>query len=251
MKNEENYFVKLIGLSSFLEQQANMDVSLDELVSLAANLLYVENCSIMLFKDEQGSGEFRLRVFATCGPLPAKAFKEATKINHGIAGHVAATGQTLLVDNIQNSPLLPLARRPGDPNKSFMSVPIVINGKVIGVFNISNAKDGRCFDHNDLNLATFVALLVGKSIQVIQLQNLLNSRYAQLALARESGKTVSSAINLTTQDPAKLVKILAKSFYREMTNVGLGRDHIVNAATEIISLLGDSLAKHRQRMERH
>jgi GAF domain-containing protein len=250
MVNDDNHFVKLIGLSSFLEQQANLDASLDELVFQAASILYVENCSIMLFKDEQGSGEFKLRVFAKYGPLPANAFHEATRVNHGIAGHVAATGQALLVDNIRNSPLLPMARRPEDPNKGFISVPIVINNKVIGVLNVSNPGDGRRFDHNDLNLATFVALLVGKSIQVIQLQNLLNSRYAQLALARESRKAANYTFTPDNQEPAKLVKILAKSFYREMTKAGLGRDHIIGAATEIISLLSENLAKHRNRMER-
>jgi L-methionine (R)-S-oxide reductase len=250
MKKEENYFVKLVGLSTFLEQQANLDTSLDDLVSMAAGILNVENCSTMLFKDEQDSGDFRLRVFAKHGYLPPTAFKEAEKINHGIAGHVAATGQPLLVDNIINSPLSTLARRPDDPNKSFISVPIVISSKVIGVLNVSNPKDGRSFDQHDLNLTSFVALLVGKSIQVIQLQNVLKSRFAQMAMTLESKETAHSVLSPITQDPAQLSKILAKSFYREMTNVGLGKDHIINAATEIISLLNESLARHRKRMQR-
>ena len=57
MKKEENYFVKLVGLSTSLEQQANLDTSLDDLVSIAAGILNVENCSTMLFKDEQDSGD--------------------------------------------------------------------------------------------------------------------------------------------------------------------------------------------------
>ncbi len=250
MKNDENFFVNLIGIASFLEQQANLDVSLDELVTMAADMLSCNNCSIMLFKDDSNSGEFRLRVFAKSGYLPQNAFFEATKINHGIAGHVAATCQAILVEDIHESPLLSLARRPDDPNKSFISVPIVINNKVIGVLNASNPKDDRRFNHHDLNLATFVALLVGKSIQVIQLQNLLRSSYAQAALVRDSKKIVRTTTGPVMQEPEKMAKILAKSFYREMTKLGLGRDHIIGAATEIISLLSKSLSRHSKRLQR-
>ena len=35
-----------------------------------------------------------------------------------------------------------------------------------------------------------------------------------------------------------------------MTKVGLGKDHIINAATEIISQLNENLARHRKRMQR-
>ena len=250
MLHDKNYFTKLTGLATFLEEQTNLDESLTDVLVRAANLLSIETCSIMLFKEEQRSGTFSLRIFAKHGDLPSQAFREAVKVNDGIAGHVAATGEALLVRDIAESPFFPQARRPQDPQKSFISVPIVINRKVIGVINISNPKDGRCFDTDDLNLATFVALLTGKSIQVMQLQNLLKSRYVQLAVASESKTAARDAIDSIGQEPGKMAKILAKSFYREMANLGFGSDHIVAAATEIISQLNANLARHRQRMER-
>jgi signal transduction protein with GAF and PtsI domain len=250
MQNKENHFVKLVDISTFLEQQANLDTCLAELVSMAANILNAENCSIMLLKDEEDSGDFRLRVFAKYGYLPPNAFKEAERINDGIAGQVAATCQAVLVEDIRNSPFSALARRPDNPNKSFMSLPIMIRNKIIGVLNVSNSKDGHCFNQYDLDLAMFVALLVGKSTQVIQLQNLLNSRFSQMALIRESKLMSHSILDPISHNPAQLSKILAKSFYQEMTKVGLGRDHIINAATEILSLLNENLAKHAKRIKR-
>ena len=41
---------------------------------------------------------------------------------------------------------------------------------------------------DDLSLLDVVALFIGKAIQVVQLQNILNSRFAQLALVQVSGK---------------------------------------------------------------
>jgi signal transduction protein with GAF and PtsI domain len=250
MGNKESYFLKLIDLSSFLEQQTNLDECLNEILEQAAGLLNVENCSIMLFRDEPEGTSFRLRVFAKYGHLPAVAYTEAVKVNEGIAGQVAATGQPLLVEDIAASPYLPLARRPRDLHRSFISVPIMFHTKVIGVFNLSNPRDGRSLDLNDLNLASFVALLLGKSIQVTQLQNLLGSRYAQYTVAKGAKHTVREAITAVSHDPGKLAKLLAKSFYREMTRAGLTSTHIMAAASEILAQLHGSLARHRRRQKR-
>jgi hypothetical protein len=124
----------------------------------------------------------------------------------------------------------------------------MIGTKVVGVINLSNPRDGRCFGVDDLALASFVALLVGKSIQVIQLQNVLRSRFAQMAISRETKSLVSSKVTEFYQDPARLARVAAKTFYREMTRAGLGTGHILNAATEIVGLLGDHLKKHKRRM---
>ena len=248
--NHSNQFVNLLGLASFLEQQGNLDENLEELTAMAANIMSVDNCSVMLFGSDDEPGEFRLRVFAKFGHLPKKAYSEVTKVNQGISGHVAATGQPLLIQNIQTSDYLPLARCPDSPSKCFISVPIFISGKVVGVLNISNPRDHRNLDFNDLNMATFVALLIGKSIQVIQLQNILKSRFAQIALAQEASAAVGNALTIQQLDPAMLVKVLAKTFYKEMSRAGLGRGHIINAATEIISQLSESLNRHDRRSQR-
>lgn len=249
MKSHQGHFIKLIGLASFLEQQKNLDQSLSTLLEQAAGIIKSDTCSIMLFKEEAPGG-FSLRIFAKHGDLPPCASREAVKVKEGIAGHVAVTGEPLLVENIETSPFFRKARRPEAPDKGFICVPIMISDKVIGVLNISNPKDGRSFTAEDLNLAAFIAILTGKSIQVIQLQNLLRSRYIQLAVAREAASTRPGALAAISHDPAQISKLLAKSFYKEMAAAGFGSDHIVAAATEIISQLNQNLAKHKSHTER-
>jgi len=245
---QEGQFVKLVGLSSFMEEQVNLDQCLDEIVTMAANILQAATCSIMLFREDDTSEGFRLRLFAKHGDLPPIAYTEAVKVNDGIAGKVAASGQALLVQDIRDTEYLALARRPDSPRKSFMCIPIVINRKVIGVLNVSNPVDGRAFDHNDLNLSVFVALLVGKSVQVRQLQNLLKSRFAQIAITRETHDIFTATLSPASIDAGRLVKVVAKTFYREMNKAGFSRDHIVSAASEIISLLSESLERHDRRI---
>lgn len=248
MRTDADFFVKLVGISSFLEQQEDLDESLNDFAAMAANILNIDNCSIMLFREGDKAGDFRLRVFAKTGHLPEVAFREAVKVNDGIAGRVAATGQALLVEDITRSPYLPLARAPEGNSKCFISVPVLIGTKVVGVINLSNPRDGRCFSGDDLALASFLALLVGKSIQVVQLQNVLRSRFAQMAISRETKSLVAGKVTEFYQDPARLARVAAKTFYREMTRAGLGTGHILNAATEIVGLLGDNLKKHKRRL---
>jgi GAF domain-containing protein len=250
MKNHQSHFIRLIGLASFLEQQKNLDQSLSTLVEQTAGIIKSDTCSIMLFKEEEAPGNFSLRISAQHGKLRPGASREAVKLQTGIAGHVAVTGKPLMVENIEASPFSRNARRPEDPDKGFICVPIVISDKVIGVLNISNPKDGRLFTVEDLNLAVFIAILTGKSIQLIQLQNLLRSRYIQLAIAREADSTWQGGLAAVSHDPAKISKILAKSFYKEMAAAGFGSDHIITAATEIISQLNQNLDKHKSHLER-
>lgn len=249
MNTYHDSLLKLVGLSNFLEQQSGLDECLNDLAKLAAGILEVGNCSIMLFHDEEEPGEFRLHLFAKCGPLPETAYDEALKVTEGIAGQVAAKGEPLLVEDITQSLYCALARRPGEPSRSFISVPITIAGKVIGIMNFSNPLPERRLDAGDLKHAVFVALLVGKSIQVIEMQKILQSKFLQFSMFQEAETIVGGAIAPLSRDPEKLAKIVAKTFYREMTGAGFAPDHIVKAATEIISLLNQTLTKHKKRLK--
>ena len=230
--------VKLVGLASFLEQHSNLDESLNQTAALAANILSSKNCSIMLFREENGADKGPvMKVFASHGYLPRAAYTEKAHHKEGIAGHVAETGEALLIPDIRNSAFAPKARWPDKEQKGFISAPIFIGKKVLGVINVNAPTDDRVYTSQDLALLTAAALVAGKSIQVVQLQNLLKSRFAQLALVQESRAVVSESIAEASQQPEKLSRILAKGFFREMRKSGFSDHHIIGAATEIISLL--------------
>lgn len=248
MGNEENPLAKLQDLSTFLESEGTLDENLYKLATMAAKILNAENCSIMLLNDDEFD-ELRLRVCANFGDLPASAYQSPVKLGEGISGHVVATGKSLLIEDIAQSDFAKVARQLHDQRRSMISSPILINGKIIGVVNVNGSKHQRQFNLNDLNLLDIVALFIGRSIQVIQLQSILNSRFAQITLAAGADKTFGNALFAAAQNPDQMAKIVAKSFYREMTKAGFGSGQIINAATEIISELTQSLHKHRKRLK--
>jgi len=233
---------KLHDLSFFLQTQGGLEDSLRQMASMAAKILNAANCSIMLL-DERDEKDIRLRVFAAHGELPEAAFKEVTRKGEGIAGHVLASGKPLLVEDIARSDFIQAARRLTHGAKSLISAPILIDAKIIGVINATDPKSRRAFTMDDLNLLEVAALFIGKSIQVVQLQGVLNSRFAQLALAREAQDTVGGAVAAMSQNPNQLAKILAKSFFKEMIRAGFSASQIIHAASEIITQLNENLGR--------
>lgn len=249
MGDVENPLIKLHGLSTFSESMGGLDDNLQQLAKTAAHILNAENSSIMLIK-EGDEGAVQLTVRANFGDLPNQAYQESIKAGEGISGSVFTEGKSLLIEDIQKSSFSSIAKRSKDPRKSMISSPILVNGQIIGVININGPKFKRPFNLDDLNLLDIVALFVGKSIQVIQLQSVLNSRFAQIALAQETDKTIGHVLISAAQNPDQMAKIVAKSFYREMAKAGFGPNQIISAASEIISQLSSNLNKHTKRLKK-
>jgi len=244
----ENMMIKLHDLSNFLEQE-NLDDSLQQLAEKAANILTAENCSILLLKEGE-LDNLRMRVCACYGYLPDAAYNESIGKGEGIAGRVVASGNSILIEDISHSDFADCARHPNDTRKSLISSPISINKRIVGVINVSGHLRGETFKPVDVNLLEVFALFIGKSIQAIQLQGILNSRFAQLALVQETEKNLGGPLSTVLQNPDQVAKILAKSFYKEMVRAGFGSGHIINTASEIIAQLSGGLQRHNKRMAR-
>jgi signal transduction protein with GAF and PtsI domain len=244
----DNPLIKLQDQSNFLES-CNLDDNLLQLAEMTANTLSARNCSIMLLIDGDPDS-LRMRVLASHGPLPEVAYKESIGKGEGIAGHVLASGQSILIEDISQSEFADRARRADDPHKSLISSPITVNRRIVGVVNVSGHMRGVAFSQADLALLEVAALYIGKSIQATQLQNILNSRFAQLALLQEVGKNLDGSSAAALQNPDQVAKILAKSFYREMTRAGLGPAQIIHASSEIIAQLSENLQRHNKRITR-
>lgn len=205
--------------------------------ALAARLVGAETCSIMLVND--GDGErARMSVSASFGPLAPAALTASVARGEGLAGHVLASGTALLIADLSASPYAHLARRPDDPRRSVLVVPVRIGARVVGTLNASCSNGKGCFGADDLHLLETIALFAGKTVQVGQLQGILASRFAQLALLRAAPASPAGY-----QQPDRIARLLARSFYREMAKAGFSTGQVVQAASEIIDQLNGNLAR--------
>ncbi len=227
--------VRLQDLRQFLAG-GSLEESLQRQAEQAALLVGADHCSIMLINSGSGE-EMRMSLYARHGDLPDAALHASIGTGEGICGHVLASGEALLVEDIGRSRFALLARRPDAAGRALMSAPVRIGEKIIGVVNVSGAG----FDPLDLPLLDIVATLIGKSIQVAQLQRVLDSRFAQLALLQEAQLKVGEQVRTAYQNPEDVARILARAFFREMTKAGFASGQIVSAATELIDQLNHQL----------
>lgn len=198
---------------------------------LARHLVGATSCSVMLLNSDAPE-DLCMRLCASAGEVPPAAREALVASGEGICGRVLASGRALLVEDISRSEFAGLARRNRAAVPALMSAPIRIDGRTVGVVNAT----GAVFSEAELGLFEVIALFIGKSVQVIQLQGLLASRFAQMALVRE-GTSDPAAY----QNPDDLARILARSFFKEMTRAGFAPGQIVSAASELIGQLNGTL----------
>lgn len=222
--------------------------NLYRLTRMAGELLSAGRVSLMQLDSGQGAGN-RLKLAALYGVLPSAAAKEESVPGQGIAGQVLATGESVLVADIEASPWKDTARRPGSRG-CFLACPILVAGEAAGVLNFSEPRGREVFTEEDRGLAELAAMLVAKAIQVARLERMLDSRFAQLAFALEGSAEASAVTSLSAHEPERVAKLLAKGFYKEMRHCGFTPNQIIHAAGEIISELTGSLHRHTKRLER-
>ncbi len=238
---ENHAAVLLDGLSALAAFRcADLDESLGKLTFMISGIMDADNCSIMLSDDGRS-----LRVRASSGTLPDAAYRESVKKGEGISGHVLATGVPLMIEDVERSEFARHARNPSSIKKGMISVPIAIDGSVLGVANINGLRRREKFTREDLHAMEVAASFVGRMIQTLQLKRTLESRFAQRSLSGATEIRIRDA-----QNPERMARILAKSFYREMAGAGFSPAQIIDAASEIISELGKSVSRHKGRVRR-
>ncbi len=252
MENHASLIDQLIGVAHWLEEQCNLEEGLREVASLTAQIFKTQRCSIMLLCEEDNpeTEVFEWRVF-TYDKSPIAADQQGvSQLKHDIAGYVATTGKPVLIKDIAQSPLMPVASYLREMQQSWIAVPILLGERVIGVINLSEPLDRDCFNEEDLGWLQLFARLVGKSLHIAQLQTILRSKFVEIAVVNDcQERQVSDAIAMTP-NPTKLAKIVAKSFFRELTKAGFSPNQVIEIATEVLNLLQSSLDKLKKRIIR-
>ena len=214
--------------------EGSMKECLDALSEMIARILCAKGCSILILAECDLS-QTTLDSGPQFGPLPDLLAKHKPVVYAATVTEPAAAPDR--VYDIHGT------------TESMVSA-IVLQGKIVGVIHASLSLEPGGFKEDDLHLFSLLTPLVTKSIQVIQLQNILNSRFAQLAIAQSSESAIKELMNGMMQNPNQFARILARAFYREMLHAGFSVNQIIFVATELISELSCSLkkrsAKHKK-----
>lgn len=119
----------------------------DTILAKSSQLVEAERGSLMILDNKSKL----LSVKAAKGMDRSMADMVKVKMGEGISGSIAARGLPVMVRNIEDE--VPLRKnRPRYKTKSFISIPLKLDTRVIGVINMSDKISGGDFSEEDMHL---------------------------------------------------------------------------------------------------
>ncbi|HZI87732.1 MAG TPA: sensor domain-containing diguanylate cyclase, partial [Pyrinomonadaceae bacterium] len=127
------------------------------------------------------------------------------RAGEGVAGAVLESGKALVVENIEKTGVVPAPAEREYKTKSFISYPIRIGGRTIGVLNVTDKSSGEKYDDIDLSLLEIIGPQVALALERAEWQEratefqlmsitdpltgLLNRRYLQERMNEEVNRS--------------------------------------------------------------
>lgn len=130
-------------IAPVLNQEELFDIIMDKSIEIAG----AEQGSLMML--EEGNGI--LYVKATKGIDKSILENVKVRMGEGISGKVAKNGKAMLINDIEHE-ALKRKNRSRYKTKSFVSLPLKLDTRTIGVINISDKISGEVFSEEDLQL---------------------------------------------------------------------------------------------------
>jgi len=158
-RNQELDSIKQIGRAL---ASSTFDISkvLKYTMDMIRVIMNVEAGSLLFLDNE----ELELTVAFNVKVKIKKKFR--LKIGQGIAGHVAASGESIIVNDTKESPhfFSGVDKHTGFTTKTVLCVPMISQGKVLGVIQVLNKKKGG-FSLSDEDLLQSIAASVSIAIE--------------------------------------------------------------------------------------
>lgn len=166
-----NHLKKRISeLTSLIEVSAiiSSTLELDELIYLvlqkAQTVMNAEASSIMLLNEDTNLLECR---FALGEVQDQVINKMQLKVGQGIAGWVAEKGEPVIVSDVNSDPRFyqEVDQTTGFETQSILAAPLKVKGKVIGVAEVLNRRDGEPFTKDNLDIFSTFSRQVALAIE--------------------------------------------------------------------------------------
>ncbi|HXI87067.1 MAG TPA: phosphoenolpyruvate--protein phosphotransferase [Parvularculaceae bacterium] len=154
---ERGVSVLLRRMHEAVAEEASAQERLDHLTRVIAGHIVADVCSIYLRRPDDA-----LELYSTEGLNRAAVHKTRLKWGEGLVGVVAATQRPLVTADAPLHPSFVYKAETGeDPLHSFLGVPLIRSGKVLGVLVLQN-KASRRYTDEEVEAAQAVALLLAE-----------------------------------------------------------------------------------------
>jgi len=175
---------QLKAISSWVSSVQDLDKLLQLIIESATGVVRAEAASLLLLDPTTNTLFFKV----TTGAKGEEIKEFRIKIGQGIAGHVAKTGQPLLIADAQqdNRWMREISDSIDYETRSMACVPLKINSSIIGVVQVINKRDLTQFTQADMDVleefSSLAALAIGSA------RNLEQVRQENQDLKKELGE---------------------------------------------------------------
>jgi signal transduction histidine kinase/HD-GYP domain-containing protein (c-di-GMP phosphodiesterase class II) len=183
---------------------------LELLVENVAELLNVRKASIMMLDKEENE----LRIECAIGLEEEIVEHGRLKPGEGIAGKVLQNGRPLLVEDIEKDSRVGRANNEAFyGSKSFMCVPIIRRGEIVGVVNTAGPVFKEVFDNDDRRLLEIFAERLARTLSMLESFTLASAKFEGV---RETLKAVLESRRYVDLQDEGVVKVLVKNTAQRM-----------------------------------
>jgi PAS domain S-box-containing protein len=233
-ENLERRFAELTVLQA-VALAGSQSYSIDEVIKrttqIVSGMLYPDNCGVLLFNEAGNSLKVHSSYWGTI-------FDDATNelpLSGGIVGQVATTGQPIRTNDVAHHPAYVETTQ---GIQSELCVPIRVNEKIIGVFNIESRKI-NAFAEEDERVLNTIAGTLGTAIARIRLLNTEQKRRQEAENLREATSALTSTIEVE-----KLFDIILESLAKLVSYTSASIEVIALEEAEIVAARG--LPEHHE-----
>ena len=179
MNTETTKIKSLLKTLSRIHSSLNIEEVLENSLREIVNLIGSETGSIWEI-DEKKQELFFRSIIGTAAPVLKN---KRLKIGEGIAGMVAATGKSLIINDVKKSKQWKeeFDRESDFKTKNLLNFPLTSGGKVIGVIQLLNKKEG--FTNQDLRLLSILGAPISIALENAKLYSRIKKIFKETSLS--------------------------------------------------------------------
>ncbi len=205
---------QLREISTWISSVEDVDQVLELIIETATKMTNAKASSLLLVDQKTQRLYFRVAT----GDKKDDVKKFELPLGQGIAGHVAATGEPLLIPDVRRDPrwYKEISESIGFETRSIVCVPMKIGDEIIGVVEIIDKTDGTPIQKTDIKLLTVFADLAAMTIgsarrfahvrrEIKDLKEELSSKYQIIGESAALRKVISDAFKVANSKTSTLI----------------------------------------------
>lgn len=181
-------------ISQQISQALDLDLIIQNVLEAALQSTHADFVTIALIENHE-QDKFEIIGYEVAGDK-LQVYKTRLANNLGVTGHVAATGETLLINDNESNEMYFVP--PGIQNKyrSSLALPLIKGENVVGVLNLES-KQPNFFT---MEQASFIKSLAGHAVISIDNAGLLKEREHQINILTRLREMALNSLNVTASD---------------------------------------------------